>query len=247
MFQFFVRPEQITGNKIYIEGQDVNHIKNVLRMKTGEEIAVSNGSDGREYRCIIAEIGQEQVICDLCFIREDAVELPSRVYLFQGLPKGDKMELIIQKAVELGVYEIIPMETKRAVVKLDDKKAKSKIARWQGIAEAAAKQSKRLVIPKVHEVMKFKEALAYAGELDVRLMPYELATGMKKTREVFESLEKGQSIGILIGPEGGFDEGEVEAAMEAGITPLTLGKRILRTETAGFTTLALIMYQLEES
>ena len=89
MFQFFVRPEQITGNKIYIEGQDVNHIKNVLRMKTGEEIAVSNGSDGREYRCIIAEIGQDQVICDLCYIREDAVELPSRVYLFQGLPKGD--------------------------------------------------------------------------------------------------------------------------------------------------------------
>ena len=126
--------------RIVITGNDVNHIKNVLRMKIGEEIAVSNGIDGKEYRCGIEELGEDQIVCTLRFIKEDGVELASQIYLFQGLPKADKMELIIQKAVELGVHEVIPMATKRCVVKLDEKKAVSKINRWQGIAEAAAKQ-----------------------------------------------------------------------------------------------------------
>ena len=245
MYQFFVEPSQIQGTRVVITGNDVNHIKNVLRMQPGEEIAVSNGEDGKEYRCGIEELNEDEIVCTLRFVKEDGVELPSRIYLFQGLPKADKMELIVQKAVELGVYEIIPVATKRAVVKLDEKKAKSKITRWQTISEAAAKQSKRRIVPEIHSVMSFKEAVNYAKEMPVKLIPYELAEGMKKTKELISNLKPGEDIAIFIGPEGGFEESEIQAALENGIEPITLGKRILRTETAGFTVLSWIMYQLE--
>ncbi|MBQ9927292.1 MAG: 16S rRNA (uracil(1498)-N(3))-methyltransferase [Lachnospiraceae bacterium] len=245
MYQFFVEPSQIQGNRIVITGKDVNHIKNVLRMKQGEEISVSNGIDGKDYRCGIEEFLEDEIICSLRFIKEDGIELPSKVYLFQGLPKADKMELIIQKAVELGVYAVIPVSCKRAVVKLDEKKAKSKIARWQQIAEAAAKQSKRSIIPEVKSVMSMKEAVAFAGQCQVKLIPYELAEGMEKTKEIIDSLKPGEDVAIFIGPEGGFEESEVGLAVENGIEPITLGKRILRTETAGMTVLSWVMYQLE--
>lgn len=244
MYQFFVPPENIQGNRVVITGEDVNHIKNVLRMKEGEEIAVSNGEDGKEYRCGILELGEE-ILCELRFIKEDDIELPSKITLFQGLPKADKMELIVQKAVELGVYEVVPISMKRCVVKLDDKKQKSKISRWQSIAEAAAKQSKRSIIPQVHSVMTMKQALAYAKEMDMVLVPYEMADDMTKTREIIESIKPGMHIGFFIGPEGGFDEGEIQSAMDEGAVPITLGKRILRTETAGFTVLSILMYHLE--
>lgn len=246
MYQFFVESHQISDKTVRIEGQDVNHIKNVLRMKVGEELSVSNGVDGKEYRCGIVSLDEECITCELRFVKEDGVELPSEVYLFQGLPKADKMELIIQKAVELGVHAVVPVSTKRCVVKLDDKKAKSKIARWQGIAEAAAKQSKRRIVPEVNEVMSFKEAINFVKDFEVKLIPYELAEDMSKTKEIINSLQPGQKIAIFIGPEGGFEEGEVEAAMSAGVEPITLGKRILRTETAGFTVLSWVMYQLEQ-
>lgn len=245
MYQFFVEPSRIQGTKVVITGNDVNHIKNVLRMQPGEEIAVSNGEDGKEYRCGIEELREDEIICTLRFVKEDGVELPSKIYLFQGLPKADKMELIVQKAVELGVYEMIPVATKRAVVKLDEKKAKSKIARWQTIGEAAAKQSKRRIVPQIHDVMSFKEAVNYAKEMPIKFIPYELAEGMEKTRELISGLKPGQDIAIFIGPEGGFEESEIQTALENGIVPITLGKRILRTETAGFTVLSWIMYQLE--
>lgn len=244
MYQFFVPPENIQGNRVVITGEDVNHIKNVLRMKEGEEIAVSNGEDGKEYRCGILSLGEE-ILCELRFIKEDDIELPSKITLFQGLPKADKMELIVQKAVELGVYEVIPVSMKRCVVKLDDKKQKSKIARWQSIAEAAAKQSKRSIIPQVQSVMTMKQALAYAKEMDMVLVPYEMADDMGKTREIIDSIRPGMHIGFFIGPEGGFDEGEIQSAMDEGAVPITLGKRILRTETAGFTVLSILMYHLE--
>ena len=155
------------------------------------------------------------------------------------------MELIIQKAVELGAFSVIPVETKRCVVKLDAKKAAKKVARWQQIAESAAKQSKRMLIPEIHEVMTYKEALAFAGHLDVKLIPYELAKGMKETREILNELRPGQSIGIFIGPEGGFEEEEVSKALEAGAHAITLGRRILRTETAGLAILSVLMFLLE--
>ena len=246
MYQFFVEPNQINDKRVVITGSDVNHIRNVLRMKPGEEIAVSNGTDGREYRCGIVEIGEEQVICELRFIKEDGLELSSRVHLFQGLPKADKMELIIQKAVELGVYEVIPVETKRAVVKLDAKKARQKTERWQAIAEAAAKQSKRRIIPQVSEPVTFARALELAGGMEVKMIPYELADGMERTKQMISSLPEDADIAVFIGPEGGFEESEIKAAADAGVVPITLGKRILRTETAGLTVMAWIMYQLEK-
>lgn len=247
MYQFFVEPSQIniTDKSVIITGSDVNHIKNVLRMKQGEEISVSNGLDGKEYRCGITALETDCILCELRFVKEDGVELPAKVYLFQGLPKADKMELIIQKAVELGVYQIIPVSAKRCVVKLDEKKASAKITRWQGIAEAAAKQSKRAVIPRVAEVHSFAQAVKLASDMDVRLIPYELADGMAKTREMIDGLKPGQSIAVFIGPEGGFEEAEIEEACKNGIEPVTLGKRILRTETAGMTVLSWIIYQLE--
>lgn len=245
MYQFFVEPGQIRDKEVIITDSDVNHIRNVLRMRPGEEIAVSNGIDGREYRCGIERFTEDKVICTLRFVKEDGVELPSRIFLFQGLPKADKMELIVQKAVELGAYEVIPVAARRCVVRLDAKKAAAKIGRWQGIAEAAAKQSKRGVIPNVHSVMNMREAVAYAGTMDIRVIPYELAEDMGHTRDVIGAVEPGKDIAVFIGPEGGFEECEVQMAMEAGIEPITLGKRILRTETAGLTVLSWLMYHLE--
>ncbi len=248
MYQFFVEPHQININdkSVTITGRDVNHIRNVLRMKAGEELNVSNGRDGKEYRCGIVALEEERILCKLRFVKEDAVELPARVFLFQGLPKADKMELIIQKAVELGVYRVIPVATKRCVVKLDDKKAAAKLARWQGIAEAAAKQSKRAIIPGIAGVMSFSEAVRMAADMDVRLIPYELADGMERTRQICRGLLPGQDIAIFIGPEGGFEESEIQLAESSGIEPVTLGRRILRTETAGMTVLAWIGLMLED-
>lgn len=247
MHQFFVAPEQINVNdkSVIIVGADVNHVRNVLRMKPGEEISVSNGQDGREYRCGIRSVEEDRIVCELRFMKEDKVELPSRVYLFQALPKADKMELIVQKAVELGVYKIVPVAAKRCIVKLDNRKAVSKIQRWQAIAESAAKQSKRAVIPEVTQVSGFSEAVRMASVMDVRLIPYELAEDMSKTKERMGALRPGQEIAVFIGPEGGFEEAEIALALSDGIEPITLGKRILRTETAGMTVLSWIMYMLE--
>lgn len=250
MYQFFVSENQIniSDKTVTIKGSDVNHIKNVLRMKIGEEFNVSNGVDGREYRCAIKEFNDAcTILCELRFIKEDSHELPSKVYLFQGLPKGDKMESIIQKNIELGVYEIIPVEMKRCVVKLEEKKAAAKISRWQGIAEAAAKQSKRGIIPQVKMPMAFKEAVKYAvKECKVCLLPYEMAENMAATRELISGINPGESIAVFIGSEGGFDEAEVEYAMAEGFKSITLGKRILRTETAGMTLMSVFSYLLEE-
>lgn len=246
MYQFFVEASQIQGTRIVITGEDVNHIKNVLRMKKGEEISVRAGGDKREYRCGIEEVLADEIVCRLRFVKEEGLELPSRVYLFQGLPKADKMEFIIQKAVELGAHEIIPVSCRRAVVKLDERKAAGKIERWRRIAEAAAKQSRRGIIPQVKEVMTMAQAIEYSRACKVRLIPYELAEGMKRTRELIGNLKPGEDVAVFIGPEGGFEEDEVEAAAADGICPITLGKRILRTETAGMTVLSLLMYQLED-
>ena len=246
MYRFFVEPSQIGEEEIRICGSDVNHIKNVLRMKQGEEILISGG-ENLEYTCYIQEMQEEEVTAHIMYVQEAGYELPSRIFLFQGLPKGDKMELIIQKAVELGIHQIVPVASRRSVVKLDKKKQEKKIVRWQAIAESAAKQSKRMYVPQVAGVMSFGEAVQYAGKLDVVLMPYELAKGMKETKEIIRGIQKGQSVGIFIGPEGGFEEEEVRQAVSlAGARPITLGKRILRTETAGLTVLSILMFELEE-
>lgn len=244
MHHFFVTPDQVKENNIYIEGSDVNHIKNVLRMKIGEELQISDG-DNKKYLCEIVSMASDEVCVAIKEELGSDTELPSKIYLFQGLPKSDKMELIVQKAVELGAFEIIPVATKRAVVKLDDKKAAKKVERWNSIAEGGAKQSGRNVIPKVTRVMSYKEAIEYARGLDVVLIPYELAEGMQETKQIISNIAPGGTIGVFIGPEGGFEVTEVEYAIENGAKPVTLGKRILRTETAGLTTLSILMYHLE--
>lgn len=245
MARFFVTPDQIRKDYINIYDGDVNHIKNVLRMKVGDELSISDG-EGTDYHCTIESLDKDIVVCHIENSWKSYSELPTKLYLFQGLPKSDKMELIIQKAVELGAYEIIPVSTSRSIVKLDDKKAAKKIARWQGIAESGAKQSGRAIIPNVADVMTFKQALAYAKELDATIIPYEKAEGIAETRKIIKELKGKESVGIFIGPEGGFSEQEVELAMEAGAKPITLGKRILRTETAGLTTLSILMFEFEE-
>ncbi len=245
MYHFFVKQEQITDEgSIAVVGTDVNHIRNVLRMKPGEQILISDGAS-REYLCELQELGQDTVTARIISKYQEGTELPSKLYLFQGLPKGDKMDLIIQKAVELGVYQVIPVETRRTVVKLDPRKAETRVRRWNAIAESAAKQSGRAVIPEVSSVMSWKEALERAGNLDIKLIPYEKAGDMAVTRQAVEQVRPGMSVGILIGPEGGFEEEEVREAEAAGFLPVSLGRRILRTETAGIAFLSMLMYHLE--
>ena len=244
MYHFFVSPSDISGRDICIR-DDYNHIKNVLRMKPGEVISVSDGVTGNEYRCHIEDYTEAEVHCRLDFIKEADTELPVKVLLFQALAKGDKMEYVIQKAVELGVTEIIPVATDRCVVKLDEKKAKTRAERWNTIAEAAAKQSKRRIIPGVKGIMSFKEAVLYANDTDIRLIPYELAEDFDRTRDIIGGLSDGQSISVFIGPEGGFTEEEVRYAEQAGITQITLGHRILRTETAAMVVLSWLLYETE--
>ena len=245
MYRFFVEEHQIDPDRIHITGSDVNHIRNVLRMKPGEEILVS-AQGNLEYRCRIEALEEEEVTAEILYAMESELELPSRIYLFQGLPKGDKMDFIVQKCVELGAARIVPVSTRRTIVKLDAKKEESRRKRWAGISESAAKQSGRGVIPEITGVRSFREALEEAGKLDVCLIPYERAEHMAHTREVFGSIAPGSSIGIFIGPEGGFEEEEVEYAIKAGAKAITLGRRILRTETAGMAVLAMLGYLLEE-
>ena len=255
MYHFFVAQENIdlTNHRIYIEGGDYNHIRNVLRMHPGEEIAVGTGEDNNEYRCKIESFEQNRVVCKLQFVKQADIESPAEIVLFQGLPKADKMELIIQKCVELGVAQIVPVSCKRCVVKLDEKKASAKITRWKQIAEAAAKQSKRTVIPKIADVCTMKEAVNLASEMEIKMIPYELAEGTSATNELFQRIKDAVNtltserpkVAVFIGPEGGFEEDEVELARSRGIEPVSLGNRILRTETAGMVVLAWIDYVLE--
>lgn len=245
MHHFFVENEQIIEREIRITGPDVNHIKNVLRMKPGETVRIGTDGGEEEYLCEIRALESDCVLAGILEVRRDNRELPSKIYLFQGLPKGDKMEWIIQKAVELGAYEVIPVATRRSVVKLDAKKEQNKLKRWAAVSESAAKQSGRMCIPRVAEVMEYSRALEYARNLDHVGIPYERAEHIAETQDWIDAVLPGQSVGIFIGPEGGFEEGEIEAAMALGVRPLTLGKRILRTETAGLALLSALMLHLE--
>lgn len=245
MHCFYCEPNNVSEGQISITGSDVNHIKNVLRMRIGEELMVCDGT-GMEYTCQIADFPAGEVELSVLKVEKASTELPVRLKLYQGLPKKDKMELIIQKAVELGAVEIIPVMTKRCIVKLeDDKKEAKKLERWQAIAESAAKQSGRGILPAVSRVLNYKEAIKTACTEGMALIPYEMAEGMRSLKEAAEKASKQQVISVFIGPEGGFEEAEVEFAKEQGVIPVSLGKRILRTETAGFTTLSILMYEIE--
>ena len=250
MYHFFAEPQQILEDRIMIEGPDVRHIRNVLRMKPGEELLLSDGTGG-DYTCCIEEFTEQTVVCRILRFEALDTEPPIQVYLFQGLPKADKLEHIIQKSVELGVYRIIPTMCARSVVRYDEKKQKSKQERWQKIAESAAKQSRRGLIPKVESLVSFSRALQMAAELDLVLIPYENFKDMAQTREVLHKILPGMRIGIFVGPEGGFEPDEVQRACAepssngAGAEKISLGSRILRTETAPLMLLSVLMFQME--
>ena len=244
MYHFFVEEEQVNGENAYISGSDVNHIVNVLRMKIGEELLISVKGDW-DYLCKIEEIENDRVNLKLLESMEQR-ELPIKLTLLQGIPKSDKLEMIIQKAIELGVSEIIPVKTNRVVVKIDEKKTQTKVNRWNAIAQSAAKQSKRSIIPKVLNPQTIDNALEIVKDYGVKLLPYENADGIKKTKDILNSLDSKNNIAVFIGPEGGFEEAEVKKSTDSGFEVITLGKRILRTETAGLALLSNIMIRLEE-
>ncbi len=244
MFHFFVEEEQINGSGILVTGPDVNHIRNVLRMKPGERVLISSRGGG-DYLCEVRELLPDHIRMEAVEQKADSMELSARIHLFQGLPKSDKMELIIQKAVELGAYSVIPVAAKRSIVRLDPKREQARVKRWQAIAESAAKQSKRSIVPEVRPVSGFADALKEAAGFALSLMPYERAGDMGQTRRLLKTAGPGMDIAVFIGPEGGFEEEEVRQAVEAGVKPITLGKRILRTETAGLCVLSALMLLLE--
>lgn len=243
MFNFFVDESQKQGNTYLITDSDYNHIKNVLRMQKGDELVVS--VNGKSDLCEIKSFKDETVVVKIIEENYKNTELKTNIFLFQGLPKSDKMEFIIQKAVELGVDGVIPVEMNRCVVKLDEKKKNSKQTRWQAIAESAAKQSKRNTVPTVFDVLSYKDALEKANELDMLIVPYENENGMVETKKVLNELCNCSSVGILIGPEGGFEEKEIDLAKQFGGRIISLGKRILRTETAAITAVSMCMLNIE--
>ncbi len=244
MFHFFVSPENISEKTVTVIGNDVNHIKNVLRMKIGEKF-IANDGNGASYCCEISKFSEDMIIASIVDGQLMSNELPVKLVLFQGLPKADKLELIIQKGVELGVSEIYPVEMSRCVVKLDEKKKKSKTARWQSISESAAKQSGRTVIPEIHEPVSFANALKIAESVDLLLVPYECADSMAALKDKISKVKESMTVGIFIGPEGGYEESEIEKAKAAGGEIVSLGKRILRTETASIAALAICMFNIE--
>lgn len=245
MYRFYVSADQLAEKEVFISGGDVNHIKNVLRLEVGDWIVACDGN-GTDYVSRIQSICSDEVVASIEKVQPTGTELPVRITLFQGMPKKDKLELIIQKAVELGACEIVPVMTKRTVVKLsEEKKINKRLERWQSIAYAAAKQCDRGIIPTVQKPVSYEEALAMADQLDYNVIPYELQTGMEEARKIVDQACKQRSLGIFIGPEGGFEPEEVERAMTRNIHPMTLGKRILRTETAGMALLSILMFQMQ--
>ena len=245
MYRVYVSADQLAEKEVFISGGDVNHIKNVLRLEVGDWIVACDGN-GTDYVSRIQSICSDEVVASIEKVQPTGTELPVRITLFQGMPKKDKLELIIQKAVELGACEIVPVMTKRTVVKLsEEKKINKRLERWQSIAYAAAKQCDRGIIPTVHKPVSYEEALAMADQLDYNVIPYELQTGMEEARKIVDQACKQRSLGIFIGPEGGFEPEEVERAMTRNIHPMTLGKRILRTETAGMALLSILMFQMQ--
>ena len=242
MYNFFIDKENADKNLRYVRSGDYNHIKNVLRMKEGDTVLIS--CDNKSDLCKIISFGEDFVLLEVVEKNYNDTALPLSVYLFQGLPKSDKLELIIQKAVELGVDKIIPVQTNRSIVKIDKKKD-NKTARYNTIAESAAKQSKRNSIPEVMPAITFNEALPLLKDLDLLIVPYESHNGMEGTLSTLRELKKDMKVGVFIGPEGGFEQKEVDTLSSLGGKVISLGKRILRTETASITALSMLMLYAE--
>ena len=243
MPKFFVPRENITENTITIEGGDVAHISKVLRMSEGDELKLCDGR-GIDYETVISEIGDKKIICDIKSSAKSNTEPDIEVTLVQGLPKASKMDYIIQKTTELGISRIIPCTLSRCVVKLENRKAEEKkVDRWRKISEEAAKQSGRGMIPEVSMPKNLDEVIKELSDFDIVFVPYE-CEDKNNIKDVLTSCQSPKKVGFIIGPEGGFDISEIEKIRNAGIKTVTLGKRILRTETAGEAVLAMIMYEI---
>jgi len=246
MPKFFVKTNQIEGKAIKIIGEDVNHIKNVLRKKTGDNIEICNKDTQDNYIAKILDIDDSNIQCEIIEKLEKNTECGLHIHIFQGLPKADKMELIIQKSVELGVAEITPVSMKRCVVKIEKKDENKKIARWQKISEVAAKQSERNIIPKINHIINIEEMVELYKNYDVILVAYEKEENVTLKSELKRIKDKNlNKIAVVIGPEGGLDIEEVETLKNNGARIVTLGKRILRTETVALNIISILTYELE--
>jgi 16S rRNA (uracil1498-N3)-methyltransferase len=244
MHRFFIKRENIRKGSIIVDGEDVQHISKVLRLQAGDRIVLCDGS-GTDYLAAIESINKNSVIAAVIEQEASKGEPDIDVVLYQGIPKSAKMDTIIQKCTEIGIKRIVPVFTARTVVRLESAKdEKKKVERWTKIAEEAAKQSGRGIIPGISMPMTLQEALKDAAKLDTVIIPYELE-GSLAVKEALRN-SKGSSIGFFIGPEGGFESYEIEKAKEAGAVPVTLGSRILRTETAGIAVLTGIMYEYDQ-
>lgn len=247
MPRFFVENKQVNDNKINILGEDINHIKNVLRKNIGETIEICNKDNQENFLCKIIQLNNNEIECEIIekiYSQESNVEIT----VFQGLPKADKMELIIQKSVELGVFDITPVEMKRCIVKLSEKDENKKIDRWQKISEVAAKQSGRNIIPKINNIVNVEKICNLSEKYDIVLVAYENEKNLN-LKEVLKKISnekhKNIKIAIVIGPEGGLEEKDVAKMALSGAKVVTLGKRILRTETVALNMISNIMYELE--
>lgn len=248
MPKFFIKAENVQDNKIEIIGEDVNHIKNVLRKNIKDKIEICNSESGQNYLCEITQIEKEKILCEIIEEKSGNAEPKTHVHIFQGLPKSDKMELIIQKAVELGVAEITPTNMSRCIVKLDGKEQKKKIDRWQKIAEVAAKQSGRDIIPIINEISNINQIAKQCEEYDIIMIAYENEKENKLKNEIEKLKELNKQnlkIAVIIGPEGGIAPEEVEKLKKEDAKIITLGERILRTETVALNVLSIIMYEFE--
>lgn len=247
MYKFFVNDEQVSDKEINIIGDDVNHIKNVLRLEVGENIYICNKASSKSFECKITSIDNIKIKSEILEEISETTEPNTYIHIFQGLPKSDKLEWIIEKSTEIGVKEITPTVMKRTIVKLDEKYRAKKIDRWQKIAEVAAKQSKRDCIVKINNIINFENIFEKVVKYDIVLVAYE--NEIKNTlKSVLNTLAKRKNIkvAVIIGPEGGIDESEIQICNINNVIPVTLGKRILRTETAPLVISSNILYELEE-
>lgn len=247
MYKFFVNQEQIENEKIKIAGQDVNHIKKVLRLEEKEKICICNKENSKSFICEILEINNVEISCKILDEVSDTTEANTYIHIFQGLPKADKMELIIEKSTEIGVKEITPVIMKRTIVKLDEKDKLKKVDRWRKIAEVASKQSKRDAILKVNDIINFQNIFEKVKDYDIVLVAYE-NENEKTLKSILKDLNNKENVkvAVLIGPEGGISEEEISLCIEESFISVTLGKRILRTETAPLVISSNILYELEE-
>ena len=247
MRKFFVKSNQINDNEIIILGEDVNHIKNVLRLAIGEKIKVCDKDNSINYVSQIDEITNQEVKCSIIEEVEGEAEGNVELHIYQGLPKADKMELILQKGTELGVSKFVPVALKRCIVKLDGKDAVKKIERWQKITEVASKQSGRDLVPEVSNIESINDICSKINDYDLVMLAYELEENnyIKSELLKLKGTKDNYKIAIVIGPEGGIDDKEAEKLKEAGAKIVSLGKRILRTETVALQVSSIVMYELE--